>query len=133
MYKKKRFAVIIFIGLVLLLGVFAACSRSVSDVSIVIIGHGGEVLVEIDNKDYDNNLVVDILRENNAVLQIPEWQLVGPNAGFITEIAGVEAVWAEEGNRWWWRMDIDGEMSALGILQMRVRNGAVISFTLVAG
>ena len=101
-----------------------------SSVSIKIIGADGSAIVSIDARDYDSGIVADILRENNSVLLIPESQL---NYGFITEIAGVVAVWGEEGSQWWWRLDINGQMAAQGISQARVSNGDTITFNLTEG
>ncbi|MCL2375479.1 MAG: DUF4430 domain-containing protein [Firmicutes bacterium] len=139
MYTKKNkkrgvvTAVVMSLAMFLFVGLFAACwSYPVHDVSIVISGADGEVLAQVANRNYETNLVLDILRENNDVLQIPDADWVEtPHGVFINTFVGVTANFSLDGT--WWRFDVDGEMAPLGVSSMRVWNGAVISFTLVAG
>ena len=132
MFKKKRLAIIVAVITALFaIALFAACgSKEVKDVKIVVIAADGETLVSIEARDYGSKIVIDILTENNEKLQIPQAQL---EAGFITTVAGITAVWGDPGSEWWWRFEVNGAQAPLGIRDMRVGNGAVISFKLVEG
>ena len=101
-----------------------------SSVSIRVIGADGFVVVEIEEQDYDSSIVADILRANNDTLRIPDAQL---DAGFITKIYGIEAIWGATGDQWWWMLKINDELSSAGITTARVGDGDIITFTLTEG
>ena len=111
---------------------FSSCVQNipVENIKVVIVGADGTTIVEIEQKNYPSNLVVDILSANNDVLQIPQSQL---DDGFITTIAGIEAVWGDVGSEWWWMFKVDGKFMMSGVSTTRVNDGQVISFTLTEG
>ena len=125
----KRKLAILFLLLAFCGKFLAACNPAdARNIGISVIDGEGSVVIKIEEQDYESNIVVDILKANNDRLQIPQSQL---DSGFIVTIAGTTAVWGEEGNQWWWKFDVNGEFSSLGIRDARVEDNSVISFTLV--
>ncbi|MCL2556758.1 MAG: DUF4430 domain-containing protein [Firmicutes bacterium] len=102
--------------------------NSVQNITIIIVGSNDQTVLTIASQNYDSNLVLDILIINNDILNIPQSQL---DAGFITTIYGITAVW--EVYQQWWAFEINGQMAGLGIRQQRVSNNDVISFVLIGG
>ena len=101
---------------------------AVENISIYVIDADGTKLVEISNKNFESNIVRDILLAANDQLQIPESEL---ESGFIDTVAGIKTDW-ETDNKFW-AFEINGEFSMLGIAQATVSNGDTITFTKTEG